>query len=131
MKKIIMVSMIALIAAFGFVGCGSEDNTKADLKWQNKAGIGNFVENIKWSNGGKVDQSWDGVVDNDAETSFKGISELAGQGDCLDNTGAPATIELNPTGSTGYTGTISLGDTSATIEENASAILVIDNAQAK
>jgi len=122
MKKIIMLSMIALAAA-GFIACGTEDNTKADLKWSNQAGAD--VQDIKWISGGKVDQSWDGTTADLSETSFKGISELAGTADCLDSGGDAATIQLTTTGSTGYASLIT-GSSAATIQENAAAVLVID-----
>lgn len=123
MKKIIMVSMIALIAAFGFVGCSEGDESLADLKWKNEAG--DAVQDIKWISGGKVDQSWDGTTADLAETSFKGIGELAGTADCLDSGGDAATIALTTTGSTGYSSLID-GSSAATIQENAAAVLVID-----
>lgn len=129
MKKFIMVSMIALIAAFGFVGCGSEDDgSKADLQWQNEAGSN--VQDIKWISSGETNQSWDGTFANGTPTSSKGISKLSGSGDCLDNGGAPATIELRDD-STGVATAVTTGATSATIEENAAAVLVIDTVTAK
>lgn len=128
MKRFIIVSVIALIAAFGFIGCGQEDNTKADLKWDNQT-VGK-VTDIKWISNGETDQSWDGDYLAGTETSSKGISKLAGSGDCLDDGGAPATIELRNT-SSGVATAVTTGDTSATIEENAAAILVIDQTAAK
>jgi len=127
MKKIIMLSMIALAAA-GFIACGEEDNTKADLQWSNQAGAN--VQDIKWISGGKTDQSWDGTFADGTDTTPKGISKLSGSGDCLDNSGNPATIHLDSS-STGVATTVTTGDTSATIVENATATLVIDQAVAK
>lgn len=127
MKKYLVIMLFAM-AAFGFVGCNSDDNTKADIQWNNQAGVGNYVNDIKWISSGKEDQSWDGKTDNNESTSFKGITELTGQGDCYDNTGNPATIELR-NDSTGTT--VATGDKSATIQENANAVLIIDTTSAK
>jgi len=130
MKKFIMISIIALTVA-GFIGCGdtaATDSSKADLKWSNNAA--DYVTDIKWISDGKEDQSWDGQTAAGAETAFKGINELAGSGDCIDNTGESATIELDST-STGVVTAVATGDTSAVIEENASAVLVISNTAKK
>ena len=128
MKKYLIILFVALVA-FGFTGCFSDSSStssKADLKWSNDAGAN--VKDIKWVSSGKTDQSWDGTFAQGTGTDFKGISELAGQGDCIDNGGSPATISLKNT-STGTT--VATGAKSATIVENAAAILVISGTTAK
>lgn len=127
MKKFIMVSMIALIAAFGFIGCGQEDNTKADIKWTNTATNINPVTDITWVKSSKIDQTWNGTIDNDgSETDSKGVSELVGSGECFIGA-APAEIEIDPASE----GVATTDGFSATIEENAAANLLIVDAQAK
>jgi len=128
MKKYLVIAMFA-IAAFGFVGCSEDADTKADLRWQNNGGAD--VKEIKWVHNGSVDQSWDETTIAGNPSAYKGIYELAGTADCIDNTtGAPYTIGLTATGSTGYS-TISEGGSSATITENAAATLVMDTLTAK
>lgn len=119
--------VMVTVAMAGMIGCGA-DETKADLKWKND--VGASVQDIKWISGGTVDQSWDGITNDLAETSFKGIGELAGTADCLDAAGDSATIGLTTSGSSGYTA-LTNGSSSATIQENAAAVLVIDTATKK
>ena len=127
MKKYLFILIVA-VAAFGFTGCSdSGDSSKADLKWSNASG-GN-VSDIKWMSDGKEDQSWDGTVADTAETSAKGITKLAGTGDCLDNGGAASTIVLDTT--TTPAGVEQITSNSATIKENATADLVISAAKKK
>ncbi len=121
MKKIILLSMIAFVAA-GILGCSPKDETKADLKWTNSSGSN--VADIKWISNGQVDQSWSGTTATGSPTAFKGIKELAGTGDCIDSGGNPATVQLTTAGSNGYS-TLSSGGASAVIQENAAATLVI------
>jgi len=127
MKNNLIILLMA-IAAFGFSGCSPQDDTKADLKWKNNAGAA--VQDIKWVKGGDVDQSWDGTTADLAETSPKGITELAGAGECLDNSGTPSTIKIVASGSEGFVaGTLDDTGTNeaATIEKNAAATLVINS----
>lgn len=126
MKKFILFSMIT-IAAIGMIGCGEDDDSKADVKWTNNSGVA--VKDIVWISGGKTDQVWTGDLSATAgsETVFKEIKELAGEGDCVDSTGAARTIELD----TSSTGVAATSGSSAVIVENATANLVIKNAIAK
>lgn len=121
MKRFILISMIA-IAAAGMTGCGEEDGTVADLQWNNQAG--SQVETIQWVSNGQTNQTWDGVWADGSTTSPKGISELTGQGECLDSGGSPATIQVDSS-STGGAGVIADGATGVSIQENATANLVI------
>lgn len=126
MKKFILISMIA-VAAMGMIGCGEDDKTKADLRWGNDSG--DNIQNIKWLKADRSeDQSWDGTLADTNYSSFKGISSLNGYADCLDKDGDPANVTLATTGSTGLTssGFSSIGGDSATIQEDAAAVLVID-----
>jgi len=59
MKKLILISMIA-IAALGVIGCGEDDESKADLKWTNTTT--SDLKDIVWTSGGKVDQAWAGTI---------------------------------------------------------------------
>ena len=124
-----LVIMIMAIAAFGFIACAPADDTKADLKWNNQAGAA--VQDIKWISDGKVDQSWDGTTADSSATSSKGITELAGAGDCLDDSGDPATITLDSATSEGFVAGTIVGSNSATIEKNAAATLVINSVAKK
>lgn len=128
MKKFILISIIA-VAAMGMIGCGEEDKTKADLMWRNSDPT-DTVNTIQWVNNGKADQTWDGnCTAGGGETAFKGIEELAGQGECFIGS-SPASITLDTTASTGVvSGTISTN--SAVIQENAAAVLVIQSAAKK
>lgn len=125
MKKLILFSMIA-VTAMGIIGCGEDDKTKADLMWRNSDNTSD-VNTIQWISNGKADQTWEGTyAKSGGETTFKGIEELAGQGECFIGS-SPAEIELDTTNSSGVvTGTISTN--SAVIQENAAAVLVIQTA---
>ena len=125
MKRIIILSMIA-IAAAGFISCSEDEETKADLKWRNDAAT---VSEIQWVKSGStsVDQTWSGTYNTTDETAFKGIKELNGSGECVSG-GDVATILLDTTSSTGTTA-ISSG--SASIQENADAMLVISSTAKK
>lgn len=124
MKKFIMVSMIALIATFGFIGCGQEDNTLADLRWDNQNGSGDNLINIAWVSNAKEDQTWDRADDGAGPTEFKGISELAGTGDAIVDGGGAAILQL-----TAGDGVITASGSAATIQENASATLIVNSAK--
>ncbi len=128
MKKFFAAAIIAL-TTIGFIGCfAEEDDTKADVKWSNDSG--SFVQEIKWVSGGSIDQTWGGTTNAGSETGFKGIKALSGSGDCLDSTGDNASIVLG-SASTGTTTTLAGNETSATIQENASADLVISSVAKK
>lgn len=126
MKKIILISMIA-IAAMGMIGCGEDDESKADVKWTNNSGTA--IKDIVWISGGKTDQVWAGDVSatTGSETAFKEIKELAGEGDCVDSEGAAATITLDPSS----TGVAATSGSSAVIIENATANLIISGVAKK
>jgi len=128
MKKFLVLAMIAFAAA-GFTACDSDDSSsdksKADLKWRNDHS--SEVAEIKWIHDGKEDQSWGGTYATDAETGFKGITELSGSGECQEG-GAPAEIQLDTAESTG---TDDISASSAVIAENADAVLVISAAKKK
>jgi len=126
MKKLIFISMIA-VAAMGMIGCGEDDGTKADLRWNNESGGG--VYDVKWVSSGTVNQSWSGdLTDNNTDTDvsdFKGITSLTGQGECLD-------VDDRTTGSEGTPYDISIdGALSHTVAENATETLNISGISAK
>lgn len=124
MKKFMMISMIALAAA-GMIGCGAEDDTKADMKWtSNYSGV--TVSQIEWVSGSQVDQSWSESLSSvGSDTVHKGITKLVGEGRCLDD-GTPGVIEIVPTSE----GVYYSSGTSTTINENAVANLVITGSTA-
>ncbi len=120
MKNFILMLILA-IAAIGFIGCGEDDKTKADLKWKNNEG--SSVSEIQWINSStaSVDQTWSGTTANGSETEFKGIKSLAGTGECVSG-GVGAKISFDTTNSTGVS---SISSNSAVVTENASAMLII------
>ncbi|HNX25493.1 MAG TPA: hypothetical protein PKG60_15705 [Spirochaetota bacterium] len=127
MKKLVMLSMIAL-AAIGFIGCGSEDGTKADLRWINKQG--NTVSEIQWMSSSREDQRWSGDYTTiNPTTAYKGISELNGNGECLfadDGSGIPQPIVIDPL-DPDQEGIAVPGADNVVVAENATATLVIQN----
>jgi len=126
MKKIIILSMIAFVAA-GIIGCTPKDETKADLRWKNNSNAA--LVNISWSSNGSSDQTWASVGDTaDATTEYKGIKELAGTGDAVFATGGTAVLDLTTNSSTDV---IYASGSAATIKENGAATLNINGAAAK
>ncbi len=121
MKKIIL--LMSIIFSLNIIACSNDDGSKADLKWKNEAG--STVKDIKWKNGSKIDQIWDGVYDDSKETTLKGINELTGQGECLDAGGDTADISINTSTSQGIDPSSSTS--TAVIKENAAATLVIQS----
>jgi len=93
MKKFILISMIA-IAAFGVTGCGEDDGTSADIRWDNNSG--DDIYEVKWVASGKVDQTWSADLANTNVSPYKGISELTGQGECLNVTDRGTGAEGTP-----------------------------------
>lgn len=125
MKKVIML-LLAGATAMLFIGCSQED-TKADLKWANGTGI--TVSEIKWKDSStNVNQTWSGSTSPQTETGFKGITELSGSGECVDDAGDDSIIVLDTTTSEGVD---QISSNSATIKENAAAKLVISAAKKK
>ena len=132
MKKIMMITMIALAAA-GMIGCGVEDETKADLRWWNDTGY--TIKDVKWLNSNRQDEvTWDGELPDNTPNNHKGIKSLTGYADCVYPDGGLASITLaetsytNGVNSEGY---LSIGGDSATIVENAAATLAIDTITTK
>jgi hypothetical protein len=123
MKRYLLVLLMA-VAAFGFVGCGAEDETKADLRWDNQNGSGDDLINISWSSSGNSDQTWDRADDGAGPTAYKGITELAGTGDAVIDGGGTALLQLSA-----GTGVNFASGSAATIQENASATLIITSAK--
>jgi hypothetical protein len=123
MKKLTV--LLAIITSLNIIACSNDDGSKADLKWKNEAN--QTVKDIKWKNGSKIDQIWDGVYDDNdnKETTFKGINELTGQGECLDAGGDTADISINTSTSQGIDPSSS--SSTARIQENAAATLVIQS----
>ncbi len=121
MKKIIILSMIALVAA-GITGCTPEDETKADLRWDNTASGVNLV-NISWSSNGSSDQTWE-RANSGATTAYKGIKELAGTGDAVIDGGGTAVLTLGAGADV-----LNVSGSAATIKENGAATLNITNAK--
>ena len=126
MKKYLVIMMFA-IAAFGFIGCSSDDNTKADIRWNNDSS--ESIYDIKWVSGGQNDQTWsETLTDNNSSSdysSYKGINELTGQGECLD-------VVDQGTGTEGKPYDIYIdGALNYTVTENATETLHIDQIQAK
>ena len=117
MKKFILISMIA-VAAMGIIDCGEDDGSKADLRWYNDSNAN--LKDIVWTSSGKVDQTWEGVTNDDTATTYKGIDSLAGDGDCVLEDGNPATISLSA-----GDGVVTASSSSAVIQENAAATLNI------
>ena len=126
MKKIIMLSIIAILAA-GLTGCSTDptDNTKADMRWINKEG--NTVSEIQWMSSSAEDQRWSGSFANTEPTGYKGITKLTGNGEALfadDGSGIPQPIVVS-TSDTDLAGISSNDGSSVTVAENANATLVI------
>ncbi|HRS64102.1 MAG TPA: hypothetical protein P5554_13015 [Spirochaetota bacterium] len=122
MKKILI--LMPIIFSLIIISCSNDDNSKADLRWSNKAD--SPVKDIKWMNGSTMDQIWDGEYANESQTSYKGINALIGQGECLDQTGQTADISIDTTNSEGII-TSSSSTLTAVVQENATATLVISS----
>lgn len=126
MKKIGVILIFA-IAAFVFVGCGDEGTS---LRWKVLNTDTEFDE-IGWVDPGTSlqNQRWTGTFNDGSETDYKEITRLEGQAECLDG-GAPLTVILTDVGSSGF---VYVDDTtsSAMIEKNVDATLVIQSATAK
>jgi len=122
MKKFMLLAMIAL-GALGMIGCAAEDETKADVKWTNNDSLA--LKDIVWASSGKVDQTWSGTLPATQATGFKGITKLVGDGDCVFDDGSPASITLDGAS----TGVVTTSGSSATIQENAAANLIIQSAK--
>ncbi len=120
-----MLTLTLFISALFFAACGDDDGSKADLRWKNSTS--SSVSEIKWKSGSSTNQTWGGTLSGSSETSYKGISVLTGNGECLDNVGDTATINLTGTGSENAT----ILGTDATISENTSATLAFDGTTAK
>jgi len=120
MKKIGVILIFA-IAAFLFVGCG-DDGTA--LRWDNQSNVD--LKDVVWKSSGSVNQEWTGTVADERQTDYKLITKLAGEGECLFDTGGPAIISLSP-----GEGVVSASTNSAIIEKDADATLIIDGAVTK
>lgn len=134
MKKIIMISMIA-IAAIGMIGCGEEEGTT--LKWTNSSPV-NLAE-ISWGSGtGTPDQTWGNYTSGTGinnvpignTTESKGIEVLTGQGDAVDEDGGVSIVELDA-GENVVAVNVGGNPSNAQIKENADARLIISNAKKK
>lgn len=124
MKKFVMIAMIALFPAFGLIGCNNDDGTKADLRWDNQIGGSTNLIEISWTVGSTSNQTWSRADDGAGPTEFKGITELAGTGDAVIEGGGTAILQLSA-----GDGVASVSGSAATIEENASATLIVNSAK--
>ncbi len=118
MKKL-SVFLILAIAAFAFVGC-SDDGTS--LRWDNQSN--SSLKDIQWINSASVNQQWSGVVNHEDRTDYREITKLSGQGECLFEGGAPASITLSA-----GAGVVDASSNSATIEKDVDATLIIESAK--
>jgi len=106
--------------AFLLTGCTDDDETK--LAWINGQNS-TTVQDIKWMSSGTQDQIWEGVLGADAETDSKEVTQLSGNGECLDSDGNTYIIE--------YLDSNNERQQTLTLEEGDSKTITIDNLAAK
>lgn len=85
MKKIIMITMIAIVAA-GMIGCGAEEFESANINWKNELGGGaaDEVDEIKWESiSGNPNQTWSDPVADAATSDTKKVTLETGKGRCI------------------------------------------------
>jgi len=128
MKKIVLIVTTLVLGAL-IIGCGDDEKTKADLRWENQAN--GEISKIEWYdfNSGDFDQGWGETLSekpsNYERTDYKGIKSLDGQAEALFD-GAEARLDLAK-----GEGVKSASSNNATIIENANATLIIEGAKKK
>ncbi len=89
------------------------------LNWTNSAP--ETVKDIAWKDAfGNTDQIWSGDLAVSTTSAYKEVTVLTGSGECLDSTGAPATITLSAGANI-----ISCSSNSAALTKNAANTLII------
>ena len=99
MKKIVMITMIALVAA-GMIGCAQEFES-ANITWNNQSS--KTVSDIKWEDeAGNVNTAWTGeTVNHTFASSEKTVTQQTGKGTCFES-GSEYEILINDSNARSY-----------------------------